>query len=126
MDFAGHDGFRLSDTRAAPRRHFHVDAPSIVLQVVQELAAGGALDAEALRKAHAAYDDGRVQREAQHLGHVHGPAHRQEPDAVRVQVVTWPPTLLFVSNAGSRCPGLAGSSVTAEKSAPRRTSRWCG
>ena len=34
----GTDGFGLSDTRAALRRHFGVDAPSIVLRVVERLA----------------------------------------------------------------------------------------
>jgi pyruvate dehydrogenase E1 component len=34
----GTDGFGLSDTRSALRRHFHVDAPSIVVRVLQSLA----------------------------------------------------------------------------------------
>ena len=34
----GTDGFGMSDTRAALRRHFHVDAPSIVLRVLERLA----------------------------------------------------------------------------------------
>jgi pyruvate dehydrogenase E1 component len=34
----GTDGFGLSDTRAALRRHFGVDAPSIALRVVERLA----------------------------------------------------------------------------------------
>ncbi|GLZ02109.1 pyruvate dehydrogenase (acetyl-transferring), homodimeric type [Actinoplanes sp. NBRC 103695] len=51
----GTDGFGMSDTRAALRRHFRVDAPSIALRVVQQLAAAGRLDADTLRKAHAAY-----------------------------------------------------------------------
>ena len=34
----GTDGFGLSDTRAALRRHFHVDAPSIALHVVERMA----------------------------------------------------------------------------------------
>jgi pyruvate dehydrogenase E1 component len=34
----GTDGFGLSDTRAALRRHFGVDAPSIAMRVVQRLA----------------------------------------------------------------------------------------
>lgn len=35
----GTDGFGLSDTRAALRRHFKVDAPSIVLRVLEQLVA---------------------------------------------------------------------------------------
>jgi pyruvate dehydrogenase E1 component len=34
----GTDGFGMSDTRAALRRHFHVDAPSIVLRALERLA----------------------------------------------------------------------------------------
>ena len=34
----GTDGFGMSDTRAALRRHFHVDASSIVLRVLERLA----------------------------------------------------------------------------------------
>ncbi|MGX6603966.1 pyruvate dehydrogenase (acetyl-transferring), homodimeric type [Micromonosporaceae bacterium Da 78-11] len=51
----GTDGFGLSDTRAALRRHFHIDATSITLRVMQELKAGGQLDAATLRKAQAMY-----------------------------------------------------------------------
>jgi pyruvate dehydrogenase E1 component len=40
----GTDGFGLSDTRAALRRHFGVDAPSIVLTVLERLAAQGRID----------------------------------------------------------------------------------
>jgi pyruvate dehydrogenase E1 component len=34
----GTDGFGMSDTRAALRRHFHVDASSIVLRALEQLA----------------------------------------------------------------------------------------
>ena len=34
----GTDGFGMSDTRAALRRHFHVDAPSIALRALERLA----------------------------------------------------------------------------------------
>ncbi|MEU4428805.1 pyruvate dehydrogenase (acetyl-transferring), homodimeric type, partial [Actinoplanes sp. NPDC024001] len=51
----GTDGFGMSDTRTALRRHFHIDAPSIALRVMQELTAGGRLDVDTLRKAHATY-----------------------------------------------------------------------
>jgi pyruvate dehydrogenase E1 component len=41
----GTDGFGLSDTRAALRRHFHVDAESIVVATLRQLAARGELPA---------------------------------------------------------------------------------
>jgi pyruvate dehydrogenase E1 component len=47
----GTDGFGLSDTRGALRRHFHVDAPSIVLRVLTQLADRAELDESALGKA---------------------------------------------------------------------------
>jgi pyruvate dehydrogenase E1 component len=34
----GTDGFGMSDTRTALRRHFHVDAASIVVRVLERLA----------------------------------------------------------------------------------------
>jgi pyruvate dehydrogenase E1 component len=43
----GTDGFGLSDTRGATRRHFHVDAPSIVVAVLKELSQRGAVKPEA-------------------------------------------------------------------------------
>jgi pyruvate dehydrogenase E1 component len=52
----GTDGFGQSDTRAALRRHFHVDAPSIALRVLQELTASGLLDTATLRKAYVLYE----------------------------------------------------------------------
>jgi pyruvate dehydrogenase E1 component len=47
----GTDGFGHSDTRGALRRHFHVDAPSIVLRVLIQLADGGDIDESAPNKA---------------------------------------------------------------------------
>jgi pyruvate dehydrogenase E1 component len=41
----GTDGFGFSDTRPAARRFFHVDAESITLAVLWELAKAGAVDA---------------------------------------------------------------------------------
>jgi pyruvate dehydrogenase E1 component len=41
----GTDGFGFSDTRPAARRFFHVDAESIVLAVLAQLAKAGELDA---------------------------------------------------------------------------------
>ncbi|MGA5305714.1 pyruvate dehydrogenase (acetyl-transferring), homodimeric type [Nucisporomicrobium flavum] len=51
----GTDGFGRSDTRAALRRHFHVDAPSIAVRVLREVVATGALDPATVGKARAAY-----------------------------------------------------------------------
>ncbi len=47
-DFAtlGADGFGFSDTRPAARRFFHIDGPSIVVRVLQQLAARGEVSAE--------------------------------------------------------------------------------
>ncbi|MGI8682225.1 MAG: pyruvate dehydrogenase (acetyl-transferring), homodimeric type [Mycobacteriales bacterium] len=47
----GTDGFGRSDTRPALRRHYHVDAPSIVLAVLTELAARGEVKHEVLAEA---------------------------------------------------------------------------
>ncbi len=47
----GTDGFGRSDTRPALRRHFHVDAPSIVLAVLTELARRGEVKHEVLAAA---------------------------------------------------------------------------
>jgi pyruvate dehydrogenase E1 component len=51
----GTDGFGHSDTRGALRRHFHVDAPSIVLRVLTQLADGRDIDESAPNKAIALY-----------------------------------------------------------------------
>jgi pyruvate dehydrogenase E1 component len=47
----GTDGFGRSDTRAALRRHFHIDAESIATQVLSELARRGDIDADTGAKA---------------------------------------------------------------------------
>ena len=47
----GTDGFGFSDTRAAARRFFHVDAASIVLAVLTRLARHGEIKPEALPEA---------------------------------------------------------------------------
>jgi pyruvate dehydrogenase E1 component len=46
-DFAtlGADGFGFSDTRAAARRFFKIDGPSVVVKVLERLAAQGVVDA---------------------------------------------------------------------------------
>jgi pyruvate dehydrogenase E1 component len=56
-DFAslGTDGWGRSDTRAALRRHFRVDAQSIVVRTLAELADRGEIDRETVRKALDAY-----------------------------------------------------------------------
>jgi pyruvate dehydrogenase E1 component len=51
----GTDGFGFSDTRAATRKFFHVDAPSIVLQTLSELARAGDVAADVPAKAAAQY-----------------------------------------------------------------------
>lgn len=43
----GADGFGFSDTRAAARRFFKIDGPSIVVRVLEQLAARGLVDASA-------------------------------------------------------------------------------
>ena len=40
----GADGFGFSDTRPAARRFFHIDGPSIVVRVLQQLAADGSIE----------------------------------------------------------------------------------
>ncbi|MFI0432005.1 MAG: pyruvate dehydrogenase (acetyl-transferring), homodimeric type [Candidatus Nanopelagicales bacterium] len=51
----GTDGWGLSDTRGALRRHFRVDAESIVVQTLSALAAEGAVPADAPAQAIARY-----------------------------------------------------------------------
>ena len=51
----GGDGFGFSDTRAAARRFFHIDGPSMVVRTLQALAAKGAVDAAAPGEAAAKY-----------------------------------------------------------------------
>ncbi|MEO8501864.1 MAG: pyruvate dehydrogenase (acetyl-transferring), homodimeric type [Vicinamibacteria bacterium] len=57
----GTDGFGLSDTRAALRRHFGVDAPSIALQVLGRLARQRLIDPAKAKQAERRY---RLDREA--------------------------------------------------------------
>ena len=51
----GTDGVGLSATREALRRHFGVDAPSIVLRVLEQLISRGELDGSVRAKAIKAY-----------------------------------------------------------------------
>ena len=51
----GADGFGLSDTRDAARRHFGVDAESIVVAALAQLARRGEVQAAAVKEARAKY-----------------------------------------------------------------------
>jgi len=51
MKSLGTDGFGLSDTRPALRRHFHVDAESIVVRTLGSLADWGWIDRDVVRQA---------------------------------------------------------------------------
>jgi pyruvate dehydrogenase E1 component len=52
----GTDGYGFSDTRVALRRHFEVDAPSIVIAVLHGLAQTDAIKAEVVEEAIARFD----------------------------------------------------------------------
>lgn len=52
----GADGFGFADTRGAARRFFHIDAQSIVLAVLTELAKEGKIDRSALKQAIDRYE----------------------------------------------------------------------
>lgn len=47
----GADGFGFSDTRPAARRFFHIDGPSIVVRVLQQLAANGSIESSIVHSA---------------------------------------------------------------------------
>ena len=47
----GADGFGFADTRGAARRFFHIDAQSIVVAVLEQLAKAGEIKPEAPREA---------------------------------------------------------------------------
>jgi len=51
----GTDGFGFADTRAAARRYFQVDAPSVVVAALQTLARSGEVKPEAVSEAFATY-----------------------------------------------------------------------
>nr|WP_246324754.1 pyruvate dehydrogenase (acetyl-transferring), homodimeric type [Petropleomorpha daqingensis] len=61
MKSLGTDGFGLSDTRPALRRHFHVDAESIVVRTLASLADWGWLDRDVVRQAVEKYQIRDVQ-----------------------------------------------------------------
>jgi pyruvate dehydrogenase E1 component len=47
----GAEGYGVSDTRGATRRHFHIDAQSVVVAVLTELARTGQVKHEVLQQA---------------------------------------------------------------------------
>jgi pyruvate dehydrogenase E1 component len=51
----GADGFGLSDTRAAVRRHFHIDGPSMAYRALTMLAHRGEVDADLPAQAYRKY-----------------------------------------------------------------------
>ena len=61
MRSLGTDGFGLSDTRPALRRHFHVDAESIVVRTLASLADWNQLDRDVVRQAVEKYQVRDVQ-----------------------------------------------------------------
>ncbi|HYO35410.1 MAG TPA: pyruvate dehydrogenase (acetyl-transferring), homodimeric type, partial [Geodermatophilus sp.] len=61
MATLGTDGFGLSDTRPALRRHFHVDAESIVVRVLASLADRGEVERDVVRQAVEKYQIRDVQ-----------------------------------------------------------------
>lgn len=52
----GADGFGFSDTRPAARRHYKIDAESMVVRALQGLADAGAIDRSVVKDAIAKYD----------------------------------------------------------------------
>jgi pyruvate dehydrogenase E1 component len=52
----GADGFGFSDTRAAARRHFKIDGPSIAVRVLEQLVEKDKIAAEIPQQAIAKYD----------------------------------------------------------------------
>jgi pyruvate dehydrogenase E1 component len=66
----GTDGFGRSDTRAALRRHFHIDAESIAVAVLHELARRGDVPSDVPAKAVERYHlrDEQVTPDAPELG----------------------------------------------------------
>ncbi|TCC07195.1 pyruvate dehydrogenase (acetyl-transferring), homodimeric type [Kribbella soli] len=64
----GTDGFGHSDTRAALRRHFGIDAQSIVVRTLQQLAECGELDDSVPRLARSTYLTGQEQADTASRG----------------------------------------------------------
>jgi pyruvate dehydrogenase E1 component len=61
MATLGTDGFGLSDTRPALRRHFHVDAETVAVRVLASLANRGEIDRDVVRQAVEKYQIRDVQ-----------------------------------------------------------------
>jgi pyruvate dehydrogenase E1 component len=61
MSTLGTDGFGLSDTRPALRRHFRVDAESVVVRTLASLATFGEIDRDVVRQAVEKYQIDNVQ-----------------------------------------------------------------
>ena len=61
MRSLGTDGFGLSDTRPALRRHFRVDAESVVVRTLAALARRGEVDRDVVRQAVEKYQIRDVQ-----------------------------------------------------------------
>jgi pyruvate dehydrogenase E1 component len=59
-DVLGADGYGFSDTRAAARRHYLIDAESVVVKALRALADEGRFDRSAVRRAVERYDLGNV------------------------------------------------------------------
>ena len=66
----GSDGFGFADTRPAARRFFHIDAQSIVVGVLQALAARGEVKPESVKEAFDRYriDDPTAVRDVKQTG----------------------------------------------------------
>jgi pyruvate dehydrogenase E1 component len=52
----GADGFGFSDTRAAARRYFHIDGPSVVVRALQMLVRRGEIEASVALEAAQKYN----------------------------------------------------------------------
>jgi pyruvate dehydrogenase E1 component len=74
----GTDGFGHSDTRETLRRHFEIDAPSIVVAALSALAASGAIGADAVARAIRAFE---IDVERPGFGEPASPASRDSDSA---------------------------------------------
>ncbi|GAB3043764.1 pyruvate dehydrogenase (acetyl-transferring), homodimeric type [Parafrigoribacterium mesophilum] len=62
----GADDFGFSDTRAAARRYFHIDAPSLVVRTLEALVARGEVDSQLPQHAIDKYSLGEIKPEDNH------------------------------------------------------------
>ena len=101
----GTDGFGLSDTRPALRRHFHVDAESIVVRTLASLADWGQLDRDVVRQAVEKYQIRDVQA---------APAEeRTDPTAPRPERAAADPSPVTARRAVPLQPARACSAIWA-------------